>query len=112
MFTTTQMHDYRLSLGVRAYFHQVTKIEDFLVFPVSLSVPILGHENNALFAVVSTGGGPVLPNYSGGLRFQNQITTDATSGLEVMYYYGASWAGTDAGAKVSQLKLQLDVRGL
>jgi hypothetical protein len=112
MFTTTEPTNYRLSMGLRTYFHQVTKIEAFLVFPISLSVRIFGHGNDALFAVASTGDGPVWPNYSGGLRLQNQITPDATSGLEVMYYYGAPWAGTEAGAKVSQLKLQIDVRGL
>jgi hypothetical protein len=112
MVCTPKTQGFLLSLGFRAYFHQVTQMEDVVVVPASLSIPIVGHGNDALFAVVSTGDGPVFPSYAGGFRWQRQISPDAESGIEAIYYYGGSWAGTDAGAKVSQLKLQLDVRGL
>jgi hypothetical protein len=112
MLTAPKTANILLSIGFRWYFHQVTKVEDAVVPPISLSIPLLGRGNDALFAAVSTGDGPVFPSYAAGLRWRRQISPDAESGIELMYHYGASWAGTDAGAKVSQLKLQIDVRGL
>jgi hypothetical protein len=102
-----------LTLGVRGYFHQVTKIEPWISFPASLTCPIVFRDRDGVCAFISSGNGPVWPSVSGGLRAQQAIGNEnACSGLELSYYYGASWAGTDSGAKVSQLKLQLDVRGL
>lgn len=101
------------TVGIRTYFHQVTKIEPSIAFPASLSIPISFWDQDGIFAFVSSADGPVWPSIAAGLRVQRGVhLEDTNTGLELFYYYGASWAGTDAGAKVSQLKLQLDVRGL
>ena len=111
-------------VGLRVYFHQVTRIEPWIAVPACLSwtfarvqpfyfeyVPVGGYEY-AFATFISSGDGPVWPSVAGGLRVDRTASQLGRLGLQLYYYYGASWAGTDAGAKVSQLKLQLDVRGL
>jgi hypothetical protein len=110
-------------IGIRGYFHQVTKIEPWVAFPASFTWrfadfagffsrgpygPIGKSYPVSLF--VTSGDGPVWPSIAGGLRAERMVSDFGVMGLQLEYYYGASWAGTDAGAKVSQLKLQLDVR--
>jgi len=111
------------ALGLRLYFHQVTKIEPWVAVPATLTwrfadmagayprdynpqYPVM--EPLSLF--ISSGDGPVWPSIAGGLRYERMQPSFGVFGLEFYYYYGASWAGVDAGAKVSQLKLQMDVR--
>lgn len=108
-----------LDIGVRAYFHQVTKIEPWVSVPATLTWRMLGatdFPNSSLLLFASSGAGPVWPSYSAGIRSEIASYEGSEFGrasdLSFYYNYGASWAGTDAGAKVSQLKLQLDVRGL
>lgn len=108
-----------VTLGAHGYFHQVTKIEPWFSVPASLHWRMFGRTDWPAWVIssyVSSGAGPVWPSFGVGLRAEHRLTTFATYGsalgLDLFYYYGASWAGTDAGAKVSQLKLQLDVRGL
>ncbi len=111
------------TIGIRGYFHQVTKIEPWVAFPASFTWrfadfagffsrgsyrPIGKSYPVSLF--VTSGDGPVWPSIAGGLRAERMVSDFGVMGLQLEYYYGASWAGTDAGAKVSQLKLQLDVR--
>ncbi len=111
------------SVGVRGYFHQVTKVEPWIAVPATLRwrfADVSGieypHEDpnvsvmNPLSLFVSSGDGPVWPSVSCGIRAERIALGLAATGLQLEYYYGASWAGVDAGAKVSQLKLQLDVR--
>ena len=112
------------SVGLRFYFHQVTHLEPAIAVPASITwrfadlagaslqdyapkLPVM--EPVSLF--VSSGDGPVWPSVAGGLRYERIDLRHAVFGLELYYYYGASWAGVDAGATVKQLKLQLDVRG-
>ncbi len=119
------MRGFSWSIGLRIYFHQVTKIEPVIAVPASLTwrfadlngayawkdyapeFPVM--EPLSLF--ISSGDGPVWPSVAGGLRYERMDQQHAVFGLELYYYYGASWAGVDAGATVKQLKLQLDVRG-
>lgn len=111
------------TVGVRGYFHQVTKIEPCVAFPASFTWrfaeiatyagrgpygPIGKSYPVSLF--VTSGDGPVWPFIACGLRIEQMASDFGVMGLQLEYYYGSSWAGTDAGAKVSQLKLQLDVR--
>jgi hypothetical protein len=111
------------TLGVRGYFHQVTKIEPWIAFPASVTwrfADIAGFygkgpngpigKSYPISLFVTSGDGPVWPSVAGGLRAERMASDLGVLGLQLEYYYGASWAGTDAGAKVSQLKLQLDVR--
>ncbi len=111
------------TIGVRGYFHQVTKIEPWVASPCSLSwrfVDIAGvfgegpygpiGKSYPVSMFISSGDGPVWPSIAGGIRAERMSSDFGALGLELEYYYGASWAGTDAGAKVSQLKLQMDVR--
>ena len=112
------------SLGIRIYFHQVTKIEPWVAVPATLTwrfadlagAPFrdvstgLYPAMEPLSFFLSSGDGPVWPSIAGGLRYERFQYPLGMFGLEFYYYYGASWAGTDAGAKVNQLKLQLDVR--
>ena len=111
------------TIGLRGYFHQVTKIEPVIAVPACLTwrfaslhpgprpdffVPCITDYNFYLF--VSSGDGPISTSFAGGFRAERILSGMGSSDLQLYYYYGASWAGTDAGAKVSQLKLQLDVR--
>jgi hypothetical protein len=111
------------TLGLRGYFHQVTKIEPYIAIPACLTwrfaqfVDIQYQHGDAVRNVkyplslfISSGDGPVWPSIAAGFRTERVEYDRGSIGLQLYYYYGASWAGTDAGAKVSQLKLQLDVR--
>jgi hypothetical protein len=108
--------DRLLTIGVRCYFHQVTKIEPWIAFPAALSWrvdPFTYNSNNKIFAFLSSGDGPVWPTGTAGLRFEQRVrssTGQSSMGIQLYYQYGASWAGTDAGAKHSSINLQLDVR--
>ncbi|MDP4199796.1 MAG: hypothetical protein Q8922_07755 [Bacteroidota bacterium] len=119
-------HNFLLTIGIRSYFHQVTKIEPWIAAPADLTWcffrnstreageqgRLLSWTRRTLNLFVSSDSGPVFPSLATGFRFEQSAEHLGTSDLICYYYYGASWAGTDAGAKVSQLKLQLDVRGL
>ena len=111
------------TLGIRGYFHQVTQIEPWIAFPASVTwrfADIGSYWGSGLYGpvgrsypvslFVTSGDGPVWPSIAGGLRAERMASDLGVMCLQLEYYYGASWAGTDAGAKVSQLKLQLDVR--
>jgi hypothetical protein len=112
------------TLGVRGYFHQVTRIEPYIAFPCCLrwrfaefvhAQPLYGdivtNSKYPMSLFISSGDGPVWPSIAAGFQSGRvEYDDQASIGLQLYYYYGASWAGTDAGAKVSQLKLQLDVR--
>ena len=111
------------TLGLRAYFHQVTKIEPWVAVPATLRwrfADLSGVEYQdedprysilkPISVFVSSGDGPVWPSIACGIRAERIALGLAALGMQLEYFYGASWAGTDAGAKVSQLKLQLDVR--
>ncbi len=112
-----------LSLGVRVFFHQVTQEESWISVPACLSwryarwFPTMyldnaphgtSHYDFSLFA--SSGDGPIWPTITSGARVDRIAKETGTLGLQLYYQYGASWAGTDAGAKRSTINLQLDVR--
>ena len=101
------------AVGLRGYFHQVTKIEPWIAFPADIVLYITPFKRTgtqfSLFA--SSGAGPVWPNIEGGIRMERHGNYVGTTDLQLAYYYGASWAGTDAGQKLSQVKLSIDVRG-
>ncbi|GEM_PF-2422168 len=104
-----------LSVGVRGYFHQVTKIEPWVAIPASISWRPWQNSGNALYLFASSGNGPVWPNIATGVRFERTNLTPSFKGatdLQLYYQYGASWAGTDAGAKRGSINIQMDVRGL
>jgi hypothetical protein len=111
------------TLGIRGYFHQVTKIEPWIAFPASITWRFADFDqsvwagpngprgkSSTISLFFSSGDGPVWPSIAGGIRAERMNSDLGVIGLQLAYYYGASWAGTDAGAKVSQLKLQLNVR--
>lgn len=120
------------SVGVRVYFHQVTKIEPWIAVPACLTWRFVSvhSENGTLFSeprksdscnpgiidynyylFVSSGDGPISTSIAGGLRAERTIGEMSALDLQLYYYYGASWAGTDAGTKRSTINLQMDVRG-
>lgn len=127
--------DLSISAGVRALFHQVSVIEPWISVPAvitwrfaeypcenwktiqagaDLSPMIRNRYSFYLFA--SSGDGPVWPNITGGVRAERHSYDEERIGedildLQLYYQYGASWAGTDAGAKRSTINLQMDVRG-
>ncbi len=104
------------TIGLRAYFHQVTKVEPWLAIPACITQRLIqGYSSgNALSLFVSSGDGPVWPSISAGFRFDRPVhayPSKSMVSLQLYYQYGASWAGTDAGAKKSTINLQMDVRG-
>ncbi len=100
------------SVGIRAYFHQIIKIDDWVSLPASVSwYPIAYNPSAWPFALfISSGAGPFWPNISGGLRCEKHFNQGGILDLQLGYYYGASWAGTETGLTVQQLRLQLGAR--
>ena len=113
---------FHFTVGIRGYFHQVTKIEPWISFPVSISWRFMqtnpqafgeqaGDVSYKSYFFVSDGDGPVWPTISGGIGLDRTAYTFGTLDLQLYYQYGASWAGTDAGMRRSTINLQMDVRG-
>ncbi|HEX5316967.1 MAG TPA: hypothetical protein VFX22_09990 [Candidatus Kapabacteria bacterium] len=125
---------YTWTVGIRGYFHQVTKIEPWIAVPACFTWTFAKYEPNlglldvspsyrpqaigapvitsySFSAFVSSGDGPVWPTITGGLRADRFAEELGTLDLQLYYQYGASWSGTDAGAKRSTINLQMDVRG-
>ncbi|HZK75388.1 MAG TPA: hypothetical protein VFD13_00630 [Candidatus Kapabacteria bacterium] len=115
--------DFLWTVGLRGYFHQVTKIEPWVAVPACFTwrfakyIPELyfdsvpsGSTAYTFSAFVSSGDGPVWPTVTAGLRADQFAADLGTFDLQLYYQYGASWAGTDAGAKRSTINLQMDVR--
>ncbi|HET6401447.1 MAG TPA: hypothetical protein VFH95_08620 [Candidatus Kapabacteria bacterium] len=116
--------EFQWTFGLRGYFHQVTKIEPWIAVPASLTwnfaqyAPELFYDSippgstaYTFSAFVSSGDGPVWPTVTAGLRADRFAKDLGILDLQLYYQYGASWAGTDAGAKRSTINLQMDVRG-
>ncbi len=127
--------DVSVSGGMRVLFHQVTVVDPWISVPAvitwrfaevpwetwksvqagaDLSPMIWNRSSFYLFA--SSGDGPVWPNITGGVRAERLSYDEERIGedifdLQLYYQYGASWAGTDGGAKRSTINLQMDVRG-
>ncbi len=112
------------TVGIRGYFHQVTRIEPWIAVPACLTwtfadfSPVhyfehapAGSMYYKFSAFVSSGDGPVWPTVAAGLRADQFARDLGILDLQLYYQYGASWAGTDVGAKHSTLNLQMDVRG-
>jgi len=112
------------TVGLRGYFHQVTHIEPSVAVPACFTWTFAGYIPEVYFdnapegstaykfsAFVSSGDGPVWPTMTAGLRADRFAKNLGTLDLQLYYQYGASWAGTDAGAKRSTINLQMDVRG-
>ena len=118
------------TIGLRGYFHQVTKFESSIAVPASLSwrfagdlssarsqaviassASPVGDSHHGFYLYLSSGSGPVGPSFAGGIRAERIAKALGTLDLQLYYQYGASWAGTDAGAKRSTVNLQMDVRG-
>ncbi|MFI5202243.1 MAG: hypothetical protein ACHQNE_07640 [Candidatus Kapaibacterium sp.] len=123
-FKQTGIRRFLLTLGLRGYFHQVTKIEPWIAVPACLTwtfaqyVPVLyydsvptGSTGYTFSAFISSGDGPVWPTVTAGVRADRFAEALGILDLQLYYQYGASWAGTDAGAKRSTINLQMDVRG-
>jgi hypothetical protein len=118
------------NIGLRFYFHQVTKSEPLVAVPASItwrfagdlplrrqeilvdgSLPQMGEPQYAFYLFASSGSGPIWPNAAGGIRAERTARDLGTLDFELSYQYGASWAGTDARIKRSTINLQMDVRG-
>jgi hypothetical protein len=118
-------HNVSWTIGIRGYFHQVTRIEPWIVVPASLTWRFahfdpthyltLGQPVRSIkydfLAFISSSGGPVWPTGAAGIRVQRRAEDLGILDFELYYQYGASWAGTDAGIKRSTVNLQMDVRG-
>jgi hypothetical protein len=113
------------SIAARGYFHQVTKMDPWFSIPATFAYRLIsfeskryGEHGHPFLAVdypvdffISTGAGPTWPCLSGGIRVTRSAEKIGLFDTQLSYQYGASWAGTDAGAKRSTINLQMDVRG-
>jgi hypothetical protein len=105
-----------ISCGIRAFIHQYSKTESYVALPSCLNWRILKTGSSSSlesFSVyLSTGGGPVSPSASLGLRFENERSAKNLThiiSLDLFYYYGAPWTSMERGKNTSEVKLQLNV---
>lgn len=95
---------FRGSIGVKYIFHQVTKVEPAIQFPVTLEyrllrwvtttsdAPIRGGE---VFASVSSAGGPQYPIFTGSLVFRMQPTVQTAVDIYGQYFGGETKYGVE-----------------
>lgn len=112
----------RLSLGVRYLFHQVQAIEPSIAFPAALTFQIADFGSisglarsparwpASFEAFVSTGESASWPSYAAGLRYTHALIDISRSDLELLYQWGAPWAGTEAVKREGSLTVQLSLR--
>lgn len=109
LFDETERNSFRLSLGVKYVFHQVTDIEQRFQFPGSLDVIILKQGWNQLFATISTAAGPTLAAYSAGITFRLTSSKGNITDIYGEYHTGRSRYGAYSITKQDGFEIGLRI---
>lgn len=94
----------RGSVGIKYVFHQVTKVEPAIQFPIILEYRFLSWtdmdddasiQGGEMFASVSSAGGPQYPIFTGSLVFRLQPTTQTAVDVYGQYFGGETKYGVE-----------------
>jgi hypothetical protein len=103
----------RGSVGIKYIFHQVTKVEPAIQFPVTLEYRCLGWVNTdggsvyggEVFASLSSAGGPQYPVFTGSLVFRLQPTSANAVDVYGQYFTGDTKYGVEGDSKRSGFEI-------
>jgi hypothetical protein len=99
LFDRTEKSRFRLSVGIKYVFHQVTDIEEKFQFPGVFDIIAYNKDGNQLFATISTAAGPTLANYSAGVTFRRILESKTIADLYAEYHAGRSRYGVESSIK-------------
>ena len=109
LFDETERNRFRLSLGVKFVFHQVTHIEQQFQFPGVLDVIILNEGWNQLFATISAAAGPTLAAYSAGITFRRTSSKENIADVYGEYHSGRTRYGALGSLKQDGFEVGLRI---
>jgi hypothetical protein len=107
---------FRVSAGIKFLFHQVTKVEPVVQFPVTVEyTPLRWASENKdaavrggeIFLSAGTAGGPQYPLFTGSFVLRLQPSAQTATDFYVQYYNGDTKYGVEGDAKRSGFEFGL-----